>query len=184
MRAKLLVVAFVVAALLGGAAESRAKGSEEYDAVVKHLKTRYQAKKVKIPFLWLARFAVGVVRPAGVSSFSITTFQNLKFSEGTVDRELQSILDRSYGKEWSPVLRMRSSAGQHAYMYVCPAGKSVKLTVVAIEGSGATIVRATFSPEKLAEFINDPKILGISFKDVEPAKADANKEQKQLDGGK
>ena len=43
-----------------------AKKPSEYDSIVAHLKTKYRAKKVKVPFLWLARFAVSVVKPAGV----------------------------------------------------------------------------------------------------------------------
>ena len=36
---------------------TKAQG-DGYGAIVKHLKTNYQAKKVNIPFMWLARFAV------------------------------------------------------------------------------------------------------------------------------
>ena len=139
----------------------------EYKAIVKHLKTKYRAKKVKIPLLWLARFAVSVVRPAGVKSFSITIFEDLKFSRETLDAEMQSAMRNSFGAPWSPILRVRSRTGEQVYMYIREAGKSVKIAVVTIDKQQAAIIRATFSPEKLADFINDPKIFGISLNDDE-----------------
>ena len=53
--------------------------------------------------------------------------------------------------------------------------------MVTIDKEGAAIIRATFSPEGLANFINNPKIFGISLKDGEskngePAKPDADKD--------
>jgi hypothetical protein len=139
-----------------------AKGNE-YAAVVKHLKTKYQAKKVKIPFMWLARFAVGVVRPAGVKSFNVTLFENLKFSRDTLDAEMQSALSNSFSAEWSPIFRVRSREGEQAYMYMREDGKNVKMMLVTIDKNQAAVIRAKFSPDKLAEFINDPKIFGISL---------------------
>ena len=144
---------------------ANAKGGGEYKAVVKHLKTKYRAKKVKIPFMWLARFAVSVVRPAGVKSFSVTIFEDLKFSRETLDEEMQSALKNSFSADWSPILRVRSREGEQVYMYMREAGNSVKIAVVTIDKQQAAIIRATFSPEKLAEFINDPKIFGISLDD-------------------
>lgn len=146
------------------ALSTQAKPSE-YDQIVKHLKTKYQAKKVKIPFLWLARFAVSVVRPAGVKSFSVTLFENLKFSPDTLDQEMQQALGRSFAEEWQPVFRARSREGQQAYMYMREAGKDIRLTLVTIDKAQAAIVRATFSPDKLVEFTKDPKIFGISIGD-------------------
>ena len=144
---------------------SSAEAGGEYKAIVKHLKTKYKAKKVKIPFIWLARFAVSVVRPAGVKSFSVTIFEDLKFSGETLDAEMQTAMRNSFSADWSPIMRVRSRAGEQVYMYMREEGSSVKIAVVTIDRQQAAIIRATFSPEKLAEFINDPKIFGISLND-------------------
>jgi len=155
---------FLTLAITFAVPSANATGGE-YKAVVKHLKTKYQAKKVKIPFVWLARFAVSVVRPAGVKSFSVTIFEDLKFSRETLDEEMQTAMRNSFSADWSPILRVRSRTGEQVYMYMREAGKSVKLAVVTIDKKQAAVIRATFSPDKLAEFINNPKIFGISLDD-------------------
>jgi len=137
----------------------------EYKKIVSHLKTKYRAKKVKIPFMFLARFAVSVVRPAGVKSFSVTLFEDLKFSRETLDAEMQSAMKNSFSRDWIPIMRVRSRTGEQVYMYMREAGNSVKLAVVTIDKAQAAVIRATLNPEKLAEFINNPKIFGISLDD-------------------
>ena len=160
-------LAFLLLVLAFSAPTASAKGGE-YKKIVKHLKSNYKAKKVKIPFMFLARFAVSVVRPAGVKSFSITLFEDLKFSRETLDKEMQTAMRSSFGADWSPIFRVRSRDGQQAYMYMREAGNNVKITLVTIEKGQAAVIRATFSPERLAEFINDPKIFGISLDDGQP----------------
>ena len=149
----------------------------EYKAIVQHLKSKYQAKKVNIPFMWLARFAVSVVRPAGVKSFSVTLFEDLKFSRETLDAEMQAAMRNSFGPEWSPILRVRSHDGQQAYMYIREAGQNLKITLVTIDKQNAAVIRATFSPDRLAEFINDPKIFGISLNDNDEQKEEPGQDQ-------
>ena len=165
LRKKILMLLIFSALVFTFAApEANAKG-KEYKAVVKHLKTKYQAKKVKIPFMWLARFAVGVVRPAGVKSFSVTLFEDLKFSRETLTDEMKGAMRNSLSADWSPIFHVRSREGQQVYMYMREAGKSVRIMLVTIDKQQAAVIRATFNPEKLAEFINDPKIFGISLND-------------------
>jgi hypothetical protein len=147
--------------------EKSAKKPGEYKAIVSHLKTKYKAKKVKIPFMFLARFAVSVVRPAGVKSFSVTVFEDLKFSRETLDAEMQTAMRNSFDADWSSILRVRSRTGEQVYMYMREAGNSVRIAVVTIDKQQAAVIRATFNPEKLAEFINDPKIFGISLDDTD-----------------
>jgi hypothetical protein len=161
-----LVLALSILVFTFAALPAEAKGGgDEYGKVVSHLKSKYRAKKVKIPFMWLARFAVGIVRPAGVKSFNITLFEKLQFSRATLDAEMNAAMKNSLGPDWAPVMRVRSHEGQQVYMNMKEVGDNVKIMMVAIDKEGAAIVRATFSPEGLAGFINDPKIFGISLND-------------------
>ena len=158
------------------AANAQGKG---YSGIVYHLKTKYQAKKVSIPFMFLARFAVNVVRPAGVKSFNITLFEDLKFSRETLDREMQAAMRNSMSLDWSPIFHVRSRDGQQAYMYMRESGDSVKIMLVTIDKEQAAVIRATFSPERLADFINDPKIFGISLNDNEQQAVNKSSETKK-----
>ena len=166
LRKRIFVASLLVMLALTFSASASGPGkTNEYKSVVRHLKTKYRAKKVKIPFIWLARFAVSLARPAGVKSFSVTLFEDLKFSRETIDKEMQTVLKNSFDSTWSPIFRARAAEGQQAYMYMREEGKNVRIALVTIEKQNAAVIRATFSPEKLAEFINDPKMFGISLND-------------------
>ena len=142
----------------------------EFEVIANHLKTNYKAKKVSIPFMWLARAAVKIVRPAGVKSFNVTLFEGLKVSKETLDKEMRGAMRSSFGPEWSSVFNVRSHDGEQAYMYMREEGKNVKIALVTIDGEDAAVIKATFSPEKLVEFINNPRILGVSLSDNDAAK--------------
>ncbi len=174
-RSMFAVAALVLLTFTFAVPAAQANKSGDVNAIVRHLQTRYQAKKVHIPFMWVARAAVKVVRPAGVKSFNVTLFEDLKFSRDTLDLEMQDAMRRSFSPDWSPIFHVRSREGQQAYMYMREDGQNVKITLVTIDKEQAAIIRATFSPEKLAEFINDPKIFGISLSD------DDKKPDKQID---
>ncbi|HEX9959927.1 MAG TPA: hypothetical protein VGB00_03285 [Pyrinomonadaceae bacterium] len=174
----LFALAFVLLVFTFSVPAASPKG-KEYKQIVRHLKTKYQAKKVKIPFLWLARFAVSVARPAGVKSFSITFFENVKVSRETLDEEMQSAMRNSFSGDWSSILRVRSREGQQAYMYMREDGKNVRITLVTIDKEQAAIIRATFSPEKLAEFVENPKVFGVSLNDNDRPAGDKTAKPKE-----
>ena len=163
---KSIIFVALLMLLFAAAPRIRANG-EEYKIIVNHLKTKYRAKKVKIPMIFLARFAVRAVRPAGVKSFSVTMFENLQFSRENLNSEMQTMLGEAFSAEWTPIMRFRSreDGGQQAYLYLREAGSSIKIMLVTISKKEAVVIRAAFSPEKLLDFINNPKILGISLDD-------------------
>ncbi|HEY8559818.1 MAG TPA: hypothetical protein VIL74_05400 [Pyrinomonadaceae bacterium] len=182
----LVAAAFIFLAFSLTAPAAYAKGGE-YKQIVRHLKTKYRAKKVKIPFMFLARFAVSVVRPAGVKSFSVTIFEDLKFSKETLDEEMQAAMRESFGADWSPILRVRSRTGEQVYMYMRDAGENaVKISLVTIDKENAAVIRATVNPDKLAEFMDNPKIFGISLSDDDRRTANGkeNPEVKDVDADK
>jgi len=163
LRKKIFIaITFLALALTIAVPKSEAKGNE-FDAVCDHLKTKYQAKKVKIPFMWLARLAVGIVRPAGVKSFKVTIFRDLQFAPETLNDEMKLVMRDAFSEEWSPILRVRSDGGEQVYMNIRESGDNVKILLVTINREEAVVVRAKFNPDKLAEFIENPKIFGISL---------------------
>ena len=177
-------VSFVVilSFLIGAGAISAEAKPREYDAVVQHLRAKYHAKKVNLFFMWAARAVVSIAKPAGVKSFSLTVFRSLKFSRDTVDNEMQAVMRSSYGPEWSQIFHVRSRTGQQAYMYMTEAGENVKVVLVTIDTENAAVIRATFSPDKVADFINNPRIFGVSLDDDQkttdkPAAADKPQNQ-------
>lgn len=168
---KLFAAFFLLFTFAAFSAKSTPAKGNEYDAVCDHLEKKFQAKKVKIPFMWLARMAVGVVRPAGVKSFKVTTYTDLHFNREQLDLEMQSVMRDAFSDDWSPIIRVRSKTGDQIYMNMRESGKNVKLLVVTINETKATVVRARFNPEKLAEFISNPEIFGISLGDNDDSDA-------------
>lgn len=158
------VVAFVVAvAMVSGASQTVRADDPEFDALARHLKLRYNARRVSIPFLGLASFFVKIVRPAGVESFKVAIFEDLSFSPGTGDSDLRAAMRNVLSPEWQPLVRVRSAGGEQVYVYVREAGENFKLMVLTIDRTDAVVARVKVSPKKLSEFLNNPRILGISL---------------------
>jgi len=165
-----LSILTLLAAFIAFAPAASAKPNE-FDRIAQHLKSKYRAKKVGIPFMFLARLAVHIVKPAGVKSFSLTLYKDLQFSYDSIDREMQAAMRDSFGPEWSSVFHIRSREGQQAYMYLRESENDIKVAVVTIDKEQAAVIRVTFSPDRLADFINDPSIFGISLKDHDESPA-------------
>src|SRR5215813_9802638 len=134
----IIILSFIL--LCAGVNLAKSK-PREYEAIVQHLKTKYQAKKVNLFVMWMARAVVSVAKPAGVKSFSLTVFQNLKFSRDSVDSEMQEMMRSSYGPEWSEIFHVRSRTGQQAYLYMRDAGENVKVVLVTIDTENAAVIR-------------------------------------------
>lgn len=159
------LVAFIFAAVMLSAASQTARaGDPEFDAITSHLKLHYKAKRIHIPFLGLANFFVHIIKPAGVKGFKVAIFEDLNFTEGNADTGLGLVLRNALSKDWQPTVRARSRDGEQVYVYAKGDGKEIKLMVVTIDHTNAVVVRVRVSPEKLSEFLNNPKIMGISLR--------------------
>jgi hypothetical protein len=160
---KLVTLLLLLGLLVGGGSSVRADDSA-FKAVAKHLKSRYHARKRSIPFLGLANFAVKIVRPAGVKSFKLVTFERLDRGSAVDGAELNALLRSSLSPEWQPLVKVYSRKnGNQTYVYAREDGKCVKLMVVVIDGEEATLVRVKVNPDTLVAWMDKPKILGISL---------------------
>jgi hypothetical protein len=157
------LVALVLATTVLVAAAPAARADDpEFDAITKHIKLFYKAKRVSIPFLGLANFFVKIVRPAGVKSFKVAIFEDLDLASATSDAGLSLVMRSALSPEWHPLVRVRSRDGEQVYVYAREAGENIKLMVVTIDRTDAVVARVKISPKRLNEFVNNPKILGIS----------------------
>jgi hypothetical protein len=157
-----LVVLVIAATIVSVAAPAARADDPEFDAITKHIKLVYKAKRVSIPFLGFANFFVKIVRPAGVKSFKVAIFENLNFAPGSSATELGLVMRNALSPEWNSLLRIRSRDGEQVYIYAREAGENIKLMVVTIDRTDAVVARVKVSPKRLSEFLSNPKILGIS----------------------
>lgn len=159
------LVAFICAvALLSVASQTARAEDPEFDAITQHLKLRYNAKRVHIPFLGLANFFVKIVRPAGVKSFKVAIFEDLNFTSEGPDSELSLVMRNALSPDWQPLVRVRERDGEQVYVYARGEGKNIKLMVITIDHTDAVVARVKIDPQKLSEFIKNPKILGVSVR--------------------
>jgi hypothetical protein len=136
--------------------------ADDFDAVVKNVRAACGGKRVRIPFLGLAGFATRLVRPAGVKSFKLAVFEDVRMTGDALG--LGAAIGQSLGPGWRPLVRVRSGRGAaQTHVYIREAGDNLKLMIVTLDGDQATVIRAKVNPEALARFARDPKVLGISL---------------------
>jgi hypothetical protein len=158
-----LVALLVTATIVCSNPQQARADDPEFDAITKHLKQRYNAKRISIPFLGLAKFFVRIVRPAGVKSFKVAIFEDLNLGAGQTDTGLSLVMRSALSPDWQPLIRTRSRAGEQVSVYAREAGENIKLMVVTIDRTDAVVARVKLSPQRLREFLDNPKILGISI---------------------
>jgi hypothetical protein len=164
-RKRYFIYALALAVLLSFGHHSAAHASDRaFDAISKHLKSQYKAKKRRIPFMGLASFAVKIIRPAGVKSVKLAIFEELSHAPAAGSNELSAILRSALSPEWQPLVRIRSRDGEQMHIFAMEEGKSVKLMLLSIDGTDAFVARVKIDPDKLKAFVENPKLLGISLK--------------------
>jgi hypothetical protein len=111
------------------------------------------------------RFLVKMIRPAGVKNFKVVMLKELDFSPDASDVEFGRAVRAKVDQRWRPLFQYISHPNrQWSHAYVQESGKHVKVLVAVIQKREAYVVQFKFEPDKLARFIADPKILGISLK--------------------
>ncbi|MEW6209869.1 MAG: hypothetical protein AB1631_16005 [Acidobacteriota bacterium] len=167
---KKVIIHFVIAiALVSFAPREAQAGDRSFSSVVKHLESNYRARRQgTMGMITFARFLVKLIRPAGVKNFKVVLFREVNLSSGPTPgtAEFHFSMRRLVSEEWRPMVQYASrSRSQWVYVYVRDEKEDVKVLVVALQKETSFVAEVKFSPEKLAKFIDDPKIMGISLKE-------------------
>jgi hypothetical protein len=170
-------------------------GDESFSSVIKHLKKNYHAKQQGfLGAMMIARFAVKVIKPAGVKNFKMVYLKDLDYShaESPERGHFHAFIRDAIDPKWAPLVEYSSPRErQWSYVYVTRENEDVKLLVVTLQQQNAVVMQTKFSPAKLVEFMNNPQIMGISLNsdnkpkdtsartdDLDGADADASQKQK------
>jgi hypothetical protein len=142
-------------------------GDESFSSVVKHIKSNYHAKQQGFfGAMMLARFAVKIIKPAGVKNFKVVLLKDLDYSEapGPGNGQFHSLIRNKIDPRWTPLVQYSSPREkQWTYVYVTREKEDVQLLVVTLQQKDAVVLQTKFSPAKLVEFMNNPQIMGITL---------------------
>jgi hypothetical protein len=142
-------------------------GDESFSQVVKHIKSNYRAKQQGFfGAMMLARFAVKVIKPAGVKNFKLVLLRDLDYTEAPSPRNghFHSFIKEKIDPRWTPLIQYSSPREkQWTYAFIAQEKDDVKVLVVTLQRNDAVVFQTKFSPAKLVEFMNNPQIMGISL---------------------
>ncbi len=161
---------FLLAALLpvwafNAQAQNFVAKGRGFDDVVKHLEKNHRAKRTKVPMLGLAKFAIWMVRPAGVKGFKLAVYEDQDFSSRPGAMPFAQVMRQSYKNDWSPLVQINSKrdGNSRTFIYVKQSKKDVQFAVATIEDREAVLLEVKFNPDAAARFLENPKIMGISL---------------------
>lgn len=164
---RVLTRLLIVVALVSLAPVVALGGDESFSSIVKHIKTNYNAKQQGFfGAMMLARFAVKIIKPAGVKNFKMALLRDLDYSRAPApeDGHFHSFIRSKIDPRWTPLVEYSSPREkQWSYVYITRENEDVKILVVTLQQHDAVVLQTKFSPDKLAEFMNNPQIMGISL---------------------
>ena len=158
MNARFLAVLLVAAA-------SGLAGDWDFDHVVKAIESHYGVKRVRIPFMGVANFALKMKHPGGASEFQLAVFQNLDSSPAYGDFADRDRLMRAVsGHGLRPLIAARSRRdAQSTYIFMDDTGKSTRLLIATFQRDGATVIQVKADGDTLLKALSDPEATAKSL---------------------
>jgi hypothetical protein len=110
-------------------------------------------KRTYIPLIGVARMAVWVIRPHGVSDFKLAVFEG-KGRRNVSAEEIGAIVNRSTEKGWQQVVKaVKPATGEHTYILARIEKKRVRMLVIAIERQETAVVELAVNPDRFASMV-------------------------------
>ncbi len=129
--------------------------AEEFNWMVREFSRQTNVQQLHIPFFGLARFAVAVAHPAGVSGLKLAVFEN----PNVPPEDFSRIADSISGNLWKPMIRIREKNGERTNIYLQPQpdGRRLKLLIATLDKADAVFVQVVLKPEALMKFVDERK---------------------------
>ena len=146
MRSKILLAIALCAAVPALGADGWFD-DRPFDRMIRRVEHHFGARRARIPFLGLATFFSGVVRPVGAKGLKLAIFEN-------VDTAARGEFVPGIDSSWRPLLRVHSNRrADDVYMYARPEGSWTRLLLLTVDRRDAVLMEMSFKPDRLGEFL-------------------------------
>lgn len=124
----------------------------EFRGVVNAIEHTYGVHHMHIPLLGVAMF---FARPEGVSGLHLAVFEGFNTPADTDD--VRRVVENSLGEGWFPFVRVRSrDNGETTLIYANPSGGKMRMMIVNLEPSEATVVELNLSERAMKAWLREP----------------------------
>ncbi len=124
----------------------------EFRGVVNAIEHTYGVHHLHIPLLGVAMF---FARPEGVSGLHLAVFEGFDAHSDTDD--VRRLVESSLGDGWFPFVRVRSrDDGETTLIYANPSGGKMRMMIVNLEPSEATVVELNLSERAIKSWLREP----------------------------
>jgi len=150
-----LALALIFVLVLGATTLASA-GDHEFRGVVHAIEGNYGVHHMRIPLLGFALF---FVRPEGISGLKLAVFEN--FHSPTAAADLSRLVEDSLGPDWHPFIRVKTKPrnggndGETTLIYANPTGGTMRMMIVNIEPSEATVVELKLNEHTIRKWLSD-----------------------------
>jgi len=102
----------------------------------------------------LLGFALFFAKPEGVSGLKLAVFEGF---QTTAHAEVQRVVESSLGPGWYPFVRVRSKGDRETTLiYANPSGDKMRMMIVNVESSEATVVELKLSDRAIKHWLKEP----------------------------
>jgi hypothetical protein len=152
MTAPVLMISLVVMCAITAANAS----DRDFKGVVHAIEADYGVHHMHIPLLGVAMF---FARPEGVSGMKLAVFEDFHAPADTAD--FVRLVEDSLGEGWYPFVKVRSQSpakgdGETTLIYASPSGGKLRMMIVNLESSEATVVEFNLSEHAIQGWIKEP----------------------------
>lgn len=130
----------------------------DFAALAKAIDSKSGVRRIWIPFLGVARFAVRIVQPEGIRDFQLATFSG---TDKVDPRELQSLMREKIGPGFTPLVQVWSrkhGKKEWSFIYAKPSKNDrIELVILAQDDEETVLVRVDVDADVIARELDAPR---------------------------
>lgn len=128
-----------------------------FERIKDTLESRYHVEFERLPMGGLLRVLIKAARPEGVLDMKVAPIARYDRARLGSGRPLDDVLSGTLGKEWTPLVRVRSAReGTWTSMHLRAREGRYTLLIVALDDGDGALVEVTLRPEKLLAWLREP----------------------------